>query len=250
MNLIKRFFKKMLLLLDTVAARFKYKKNSSKNHVGSYFELGRGAKLIHQKKSYWHQYILGIDLSNETEFFIVSEVGKSDILFQKEISLKNLLKKEWRELLEVSETLILIYHLKNNCSNNYILKQELEKIILETDKNKAFINGNWISIDEHENLAYDFRFDMLDASPIKGKLRFLLDLNSPDKKNCKINVPANIWGFGGTGEVSVKHGQAQFSKNQLLVCENTIFPHRIKYEIRNTELILHIFGNIIKFRKE
>jgi activator of 2-hydroxyglutaryl-CoA dehydratase len=53
-----------------------------------YFELGRGAKLIPQQ--YWHQYVLGIDLSLTEKQFIVMEVGKTEIIYRKQLNIVEL----------------------------------------------------------------------------------------------------------------------------------------------------------------
>ena len=214
----------------------------------NYYEIGRGAKLIPME--YWHQYLLSIDLTEQNKIFVVSEIGKSEVLYQKKLSIEDLLKEEWNELLTKSLTKTFITQLKINYTNDENLKIELADVVEDLEKIEVLLNGSWTSIDEYDNLDYNSNFgNWVDASPIKGKLRFSLDLNTQETKNCKIEIPVNYWTLGD-GYYSIIYGRFQLSKNQLLVWENEIFPHQIKFNLSNEVLILQLYDNEIRFTKE
>jgi hypothetical protein len=192
--------------------------------------------------------VLGVDILEQSDCFILSEVGKDNVLFQKKISFKELLRDKWNELLEISSTKRFIQELKNNYTNEINLKRELENVFNAMEGNKKQLNGNWISIDEYSDLNYDSNFgNWVEASPIQGHLKFLLDLNSAEKKNCKINIP--VMSAYGKGEFSVIYGAFQLSKNQILIWQNAIFPLQIKYALKADMLTLQIFEKEINFKR-
>jgi hypothetical protein len=214
------------------------------NHI----EIGRGAKLI--PLEYWHQYILKIDPSKESDFLIVSEVGKDKILFEKNISIDDIENQEWNDLVEISATTSFVNELIENRQDNEKLEIIIEKTINLIKENKRLLNGNWISINEYNDLNYNSNFgNWVDASPIKGKLKFGLDLNSIEQKNCKVEIPVNYWTMGD-GYYSIKYGKFELTINQILIWENGVFPHQIKYSLVNNILTLNLFENEIQFVKE
>jgi hypothetical protein len=214
----------------------------------SYYEIGRGLKLIPME--YWHQYVLGIDLIENRDYFVVSEVGKDKVLFKKNLSLDNLVKDEWSELLEISETKDFINQMKNDYVDEINLKIEIESLAKTIEKCKKILNGQWISINEYSGLDYNSNFgNWVDASPIKGRLKFHLDLNNSDDKKCRIEIPVNYWTMGN-GYYSIISGRFQMSLNQILIWEDDIFPHQIKYEINDSRIILRLYENDIEFERK
>ena len=213
-----------------------------------YFELGRGAKLIPQQ--YWHQYVLGIDLSLTERPFIVAEVGKTEILYQKELNIIELAKSEWNELLKVSKTETIIETLKKNIIDGVNIPSSFYKKIYQIIAEKELIEGNWISINEYHNLNYDSNFgNWVDAVPTRGKLKFSLDLKK-EIKNCIVDIPVNYYSVGSIGYYSMICGTFQLCYNKILVWQNEIFPVNIEYELKENTLVLNLFGNEIQFIRE
>ncbi len=213
-----------------------------------YFELGRGAKLIHQK--YWHQYVLGIDLSLTERQFIAIEVGKTEILYQKELSIVELAESEWKELLKISKTKTIIEILKKEIVNGVNIPSSFYEKIYQIIAKKELIEGDWISINEYDNLKYDSNFgNWVDAVPTRGKLKFSLDLKK-EIKNCMVNIPVNYYSIGSIGYYSMISGTFQICYNKILVWQNEVFPTNIEYELKENILILNLFGNKIQFIKE
>jgi len=211
------------------------------------FEIGRGAKLIPME--YWHQYVLGIDLTETNNIFVVSEVGKSAVLYQKKLSLQELLKNEWDELLSISETKSFINELKLNYTNDENLKVELTAMVNRLEKDKELLNGNWISIEEHGNLNYRLS-NMVEASTGYGKVLFSLNLDSSKADNCNIGVPVRYYSPTRDGYYAIINGRFQLSKNKLLIWANEIFPNQIAYSLSNGILTLELYEREIKFTKE
>lgn len=218
------------------------------NEKEKYFEIGRGAKLI--PLEYWHQYILGIDLSKETDFLVVSEVGKDSILFKTNISIEEIKNPKWNELLEISSAESIVNELIENSKDESKLRSIIEKTTDLIKENKQLLNGNWISLMEYNDLNYNSNFgNWVDASPIKGKLKFCLDLGHKEQKNCRVEIPVNYWTMGN-GYYSIKYGRFELTKNQILIWENGIFPHQIKYSLNANKLTMNLFENEIEFMKE
>jgi hypothetical protein len=217
---------------------------SSKN----YFEIGRGARLT--PMGYWHQYVLGIDLAEKSDLFVVSEIGKDKVEYEKQISFEDIVKEQWNEFLELSGTKEFISELKADYIDNAKLKSYLKETVDECNTVVQTLNGNWISIEDHDDLDYNSNFgNWVDASPVKGKLKFSLDLRSNDKRNCRVDIPVNYWTMS-SGYYSIIYGRFQMSRNQLLIWENNVFPHQIKYSKTGVVLTLELFKSNVRFRRE
>ncbi|KFF06680.1 hypothetical protein [Flavobacterium reichenbachii] len=211
----------------------------------NYIEIGRGAELIPME--YWHQYVLGIDLTEELNFLVVSEVGKNEIIYQKRISLFEIHNPEWSKLLEISKTKVFIDKLIEISSDKKMVLNELNKISKSIDDTMLLLNGNWISENEYSGLNYNSNFsNWIDAIEIKGHLKFTLDLQIDNKRNCHVEIPVNYLN-GGDGYFSIKMGRFELSKNQILIWQNDTFPSNIKYELSENGLILDLFEHQIKF---
>ncbi len=214
----------------------------------NYFEIGRGAKLIPME--YWHQYVLGIDPTEESNFLVVSEVGKNEILYKNKITIEEIRNSHWNELLDISKTKSFISQLIGISSDNEQLVDIINSTVKNINQTKEQLNGNWISINEYGNLNYNSNFgNWVDAVQIKGKLKFTLDLDSLEGKNCHIGIPVNYLSTGD-GYFSIQMGRFELSKNQILIWQNDIFPSQINYDLVDDELILELYENKIRFIKE
>lgn len=213
-----------------------------------YFEVGRGAKLIPHE--YWHQYVLAIDISREIDFLVVSEIGKDKVLFKQNINLEEIRKARWSELLTISRTQSfideLILHDQDKVKQRFIL----HKVATHIKENRKRLNGNWTSIAEYHDLNYNSNFgNWVDASPIKGKLKFTLILEKKNQKNCRVDIPVVYWTLGD-GYYSIKFGEFQLTRNQILIWGDTIFPSQIDYSLKDNILTLMLFQRQIKFQRD
>ncbi len=218
------------------------------NEHNNYIEIGRGAKLTPMK--YWHQYVLGIDLTETLKFLVVSEVGKNEILYRNNITLEEIHSHQWREFLKISQTKTFVERLIEISSDKKKLFDELDAILKSIESTKQQLNGNWISEKEYSNLNYNSNFgNWIDAVPTKGKLKFILDLESDNKANCHIKIPLNFWS-GEKGDYSIQMGRFELSKTQILIWQNGIFPSQIKYKLTENSLALRLYNSYITFIKE
>nr|WP_294923372.1 hypothetical protein [uncultured Flavobacterium sp.] len=213
-----------------------------------YYEIGRGAKLIPME--YWHQFVLGIDPSDELNFIVVSEVGKNEILYRKQISLEDIQDSKWDELLEISQTKNFIKELNEIKFDKKLLRENLNLVVENIENTKIKLNGNWISIGEYGNLNYNSNFgNWVDASEIAGKLKFGLNIDGSNKNNCHVEIPVNYL-CGGDGYFSIQMGRFELSKNQILIWQNDVFPSMIKHNLLENQLTLELYEHEIKFIKE
>ena len=201
----------------------------------NYFEIGRGAKLIPME--YWHQFVLGVDLTQEVKYFVVSEVGKDEILFKKNISFEELINTDFDELLKISKTKDFIHQFINYSEDTLRIKNELKVFIDKAIEIFNKIDGEWISINEYENINYNFNFDWVDAYEIKGKIHFTLKINSAELKNCRVDIPVNYYSMG-EGTCGVIYGKFQMSIINILVWQNNIFPTTIGFQSNDDLLVL------------
>lgn len=214
----------------------------------NYFEIGRGSKLIPME--YWHQYVLGIDLTEVSKYLVVSEVGRDKILYTERITLEEIQNSKWNELLEFSNTKTFVKQLTELQSGKNEIENTLTKILTKINETTNLLNGNWISIEEYNNLDYNSNFgNWVDAFAIGGKLKFLLDLNSSDEKNCHIGIPVHYYSMGD-GYFSIQMGRFELTKTHILIWQNDIYPSQIEYEYYENELTLNLYQNKIKFVKE
>ncbi|TAE76255.1 MAG: hypothetical protein EAZ85_00585 [Bacteroidetes bacterium] len=214
----------------------------------NYIEIGRGAKLV--AKKYWHQFILGIDLRESVNFLVVSEVEENEVLYKSKISIEEIKKSTWKELIKISKTKDFIDKLIKISENKQELFDEINTIVKNIQHTTKLLNQNWISKDEYNNLGYNSNFsNWIDATYTKGKLKFILNLDSLEEENCHIKIPIQHFS-GESGYFSIQMGRFELSKNQILIWQNDIFPSQIKYELIDNELILELYKNKIKFVPE
>lgn len=205
------------------------------------FELGRGAKLIPME--YWHQFVLGFDSTNQDAPFVVSEVGKTGVLFTKNISLNELRSDEWTELLEVSECHQLVEQYSIDSERFVMHLNEVRKTI-------EMFEGEWISTKEIEVLTHNSNFgNWVSAVAIPGNYRFSLKLDTNEPKNSRIDIPVE-YASGGPGTYGIHYGRFELTLNQILIWQNEVFPTGIKYKWVNDILELEIFEKQIQFIKE
>jgi hypothetical protein len=173
------------------------------------------------------------------------EVGKSDVLYRKKLSIGELAQKEWSNLLEISKTKSIVEGLVLGAVNF----TDFHKSISQSIAQKEFIHGNWTSIDAYADLNYNSNFgNWVDATEIEGRLKFCLDL-SKTRDNCRVDIPV-IYNSMGKGYYSIKYGTFQLGYQQILIWQNPIFPVMINYELNKPILTLDLFQNKIKFLRD
>ena len=213
------------------------------NDHKDYFELGRGAVLV--SNDYWHQYALGTDLSSQEKQFVAMEVGKSDVIYRKKLSIDELAQKEWSDLLEISKTRSIVDELVHGAVNFTDFHRSISQSIVQ----KELIQGDWTSINVYSDLNYNSNFgNWVDASEAEGRLKFSLDL-SKTRDNCRVDIPVNYKSMG-KGYYSIKYGTFQLGYQQILIWQNPIFPAMINYELNKAILALELFQNKIKFLRD
>lgn len=213
----------------------------------TYFEIGRGAKLL--QKQYWHQFVLGVDLSNKFSPFVLTEVGGEAIIYSKNIDFKTLQSTSYKQFITYSGTKDFVLELKQAAMEGQDMLAFLRKIAQSIQQKAIQLNRKWLSKTEYSGLNYNSNFsNWIDATATKGKLEFVLDLELAEPQNCRLNIPVQFIS-GDIGYYSILYGRFQLSQNLILIWANEHFPYTIPYRIEDQILRLKLYKKEILFEQ-